>query len=187
MTDTLTSRIVKYFLLDIGKNASNGITYTLWLKDDKGRQVYQEAQDTAKLMAEQWRGTDLFKLDELENGYIIDLDFSIVASLLRVIGGQELAGKASQRRVDDILGLSEYINKMAKQGKKDIDVILYSFVKSNKIYYQNKYIRAYQVRHWDISSVNMVLLSQYGLDIVKTEPISVLPNRHGVLYKLRIS
>jgi len=109
--------------------------------------------------------------------------------------GDLIGDSPDKRRKDDMLGLAKYVKQQYDNGKKQIEVALFSRNSVPRIIISGvgpkndmisiKY-NAYAIRHWDIESINANMLIPAGIRISKIEPCEVLPSKTGVRFVLYV-
>lgn len=206
----LIDMLSEFLTTEIQSKALSGITYTLLLKDGKDK---EEAAKYFKIREEAtncgFGPNEVFRVYEVSNGYIFDMDLSvakyITVELSKVVskmyGGRtpvgDLIGESPEvRRRDDMTLLAKYVLNQFKEGKRKVEVALFSRNSVPRIVINAtdkdgkpvllKY-NAYAIRHWDIEDVNINLLAPKGVRIASIEPCEILPSKTGVRFILTLA
>lgn len=205
----LLDKMTDFVITEIGSKALDGITYVMALKDGRYDGLYKRCMDIKKEVLNcGFNENEAFRVYELKNGYIFDMDMSVVKritielskAVAKINGnttavGDLIGDSPSARRKDDMLALAKYIKKSYDSGKDKVEVALFSRNSVNRIIVSCtgpdgkpiaiKY-NSYAIRHWDIESINANILVPAGLRVSKLEPCEVLPSRNGVKFILYI-
>lgn len=200
--------LTEFTVCELGSKVLDGITYTLLLKNDKDIESIERYR-TIKLEAARHGFADsrLFRIYELGNGYIFDMDISvakmITAQLVKSINTEQkisnntdlIRNSPELRRKRDLIALSKYIIKQFNNDKREIEVALFSRNSTNKIIinatgpnnetFAVSY-NAYAIRHWDIELLNEKLLIPQGLRVSRLQPCEILPSKTGVSFLLTL-
>ncbi len=206
----LMDMLSDFLVSEIQSRALSGITYTMLFKDPKEKETYEKYMKIREEALKCGYGqNEVFRAYEVSNGYIFDMDLSvakfITAELSKSVaknnGGQtpvgDLIGDAPEkRRKEDMTLLAKYVKGQFKEGKKVLEVALFSRNSVPRIVINGqdkagqsvllKY-NAYAIRHWDIEEINTKLLVPAGLRISKIEPCEILPPKTGVRFILHLS
>lgn len=204
-SNELLNKLTEFLVCEIGAKALDGITYAMVLKDDK--QLYERCKDIKREAIKcGYANDEVFRIYAVANGYIMDMDLSVAKKItielskaVAKANGNEtpvgdLIGEGpSKRRKDDMLGLAKHIKKEYDNGKRVIEVALFSRNSVPRIIVNGigpdgqllpiKYA-AFAIRHWDLENVNANILIPAGIRIARIEPMEVLPSKTGVSFKL---
>ena len=209
LTNDLLNKLTEFLICEIGSKAIDGITYAMVLKETKDKEIYKRYMDIRKEANDNgFTPEELFRVYEVANGYIFDMDLNVAKKITyelskavaKANGGQteaaDLIGEGpNKRRTADMYGLAKLVKKKYDEGKREIEVALFSRNSVPRIMVtgigpKNELITikydSFAIRHWDIESVNANLLIPAGIRIAKIEPYEVLPSRTGVKFVLYI-
>lgn len=199
------NNLTRFMVSEIGSKALDGITYAFAFKDDPRDsnriRAYKAIHDEVKNCG--FRPDEIFRIYEVENGYIFDMDLNVVKNitinLAKAVertdgvdlGSGDLIGSSPEkRRKSDMNGLANYVLSQFKEGNRVTEVALFSrnsvphiviSGKTNGQYASIKY-NAYAIRHWDIEAINTKLLIPAGIRISRIEPCEILPPKTGVKF-----
>lgn len=206
ISTNLLNMLTEFVICEIGGKAMDGVTYTLLFKDkQKDMTVYNRYQAIRKEALKcGFSGTDVFRVYEVSNGYIMDMDLAvekqIASKMMDAIGkidgsntqGSDVVGDIpEQRRKKDMISLAKYLKQNFDMGKKSLEVALYNRNSSNRIIISGKLstgesvgirYNAYAVRHWDLETINAKLLIPAGFRISRIKPCEILPSKTGVSF-----
>lgn len=203
----LINKMTEFLINEIGSKSIDGITYTMVLKEDKDKEAFKRYMEIRKEAQKCGYSSDeAFRVYEVSNGYIFDMDMSVVKKISRELskavsktnGGQTpisdfIGDKPDKRRKSDMLGLAKYVKSEFDSGNMEVQVALFSRNSTPRIMItgigpKNEMLtiryNAYAIRHWDIETINSALLIPAGIRIAKLEPCEVLPSKTGVKFKL---
>lgn len=201
----LLDMLTEFTICEIGSKALDGITYTMVLKTDKEKKLYDRYMTIKKEATNCGFSTDeVFRAYEVSNGYIFDMDLNttkkitaeISKSVAKANGGQTPIGELlrdmpDQRRKRDIIALSRYLKENYDNGKMAVQVALFSRNATNKIIINCKgpkgeimsvRYNAYAIRHWDVETINEKFLIPSGFRVKSIQPCEVLPSKTGVSF-----
>ena len=204
MSKELLDMLTEFTVCEVGSKVVDGITYTLLLKTERDRELVERYKrikvETANCG---YVSNEVFRMYELSNGYIFDMDMrvarAITAQIVRTINREQnniknpdlISDAPERRRKKDIIALSKYIIDQFNQGKREIEVALFSKNTTDRIVINGTgpngealviSYRAYAIRHWDIELLNEKLLIPQGLRISRIQPFEVLPSKTGVSF-----
>lgn len=203
----LINMMTDFLISEIGSKSLDGITYTMVIKQESDRELYNKYMRIRKEAQNCGFGPDeAFRVYEVANGYIFDMDMSVAKKISfelskavhKTNGGTTpvtdfIGDNPDKRRKADMLGLARYVKSEFDKGKRVIEVALFSRNSSPKIMVtcigtNNEMIvikyNAYAIRHWDIETVNAALLIPAGIRISTIEPCEILPSKRGVKFKM---
>ncbi len=210
LSKALINGLSELLTLDIQSRALSGITYTMLFKDDKDRELvkkYMKLREEATNCG--FGQNEVFRVYEVSNGYIFDMDLSITkhltAELSKVVakgnGGKtpvgDLIGNSPEiRRKEDMEMLAKHLESQFKKGQKELEValfsrnrvphIIYTGTNSNKEQVMVK-LNGYAIRHWDIEEINTKALIPAGIRITKIEPCEIVPPKTGVRFIIHMA
>lgn len=205
MSKTLLDMLAEFMICEVGSKALDGITYTMILKTSKDQQLYDRYM---KIKTEAlncgYNDTELFRVYELSNGFIFDMDIStakqIIAEMNKAVeqsGGETpytldiLNEMPDKRRKNDMKNLARYLKQEYDKGKNQVELALFSKNATNRIMINGKShggenlmicYNAYAIRHWDIELVNEKLLIPAGFRVSRIQPCEILPSKTGVSF-----
>lgn len=210
-TVSLLEKISAFYVQQIGGKGLRGISYAFLMKDSerdmRALNNYMMIKQEAKQCG--YNDNEVFRIAEVPNGYILDTDLSI----LKKINTQIAKGIAKQENdgttVKDILGIAPEKRRKAdfarlakdvstgyfKNKKDTFEVALFNRNDSNKARMQCKGLKgedlciefkAYAIRHWDINTINLELLSKEGIKIYSVVMKEILPSGNGVRAELGV-
>lgn len=201
----LLDMLTEFMICEIGSKSLDGITYTMLLKNQSDKIAYDKYMIIKKEAAKcGFRNDEVFRLYEVANGYIFDMDLltakTITAEISKVVAksnrgstptGNLLNDMPEQRRKKDIVALAKHLKAEYDKGNKQLEVALFSRNSTNKIiingYGPNnepmviKY-NAYAIRHWDIEIINEKFLIPAGFRVKRIQPCEILPSKTGVSF-----
>lgn len=205
----LLNKLTEFLVCEIGSKALDGITYAMILKDPKDKDNYKRYTDIKREAVKcGYKNDEVFRVYEVSNGYIFDMDLNVAKKITSELSkavakanngntptGDLIGDSPDKRRKDDMLGLAKYVKQQYDNGKKQIEVALFSRNSVPRIIISGvgpkndmisiKY-NAYAIRHWDIESINANMLIPAGIRIAKLEPCEVLPSKTGVRFVLYV-
>ena len=212
-TPELKDQLTQFIVNELGGKVLDGITYSLIRTDnhstnyDKQRlDEYQAIRKEASMCG--FQAQELFRVYNLQNGVIFDIDMGITKQIAALIvnkmlneNGQPMkhediiGNKPENRRKSDMISLAKYLDKQLKSGNSIVEIALFSRNSVPEIvingqlqdgrYAIQKY-KAYAIRFWDLEDVNRNLLIPMGLRIRQVQPGAILPTRTGVLFQLEL-
>ena len=206
-SNELLNKLTEFLIIEIGEKALSGITYALYIKNTKDKEVYERYNEIKKEVLKcGYSNDEVFRIYEVSNGYIYDLDLSvakkITAELAKAVAktnggttpiGDLIGDGPSLRRKADMLGLAKYVKQQYDEGKRVVEVALFSRNSVPRIVITGvgpngemlpiKY-SSFSIRHWDIQSINANILIPAGIRISKLEPCDILPSRTGCRFIL---
>lgn len=203
----LIDKLCDFLIHEIDVKILEGITYAFVLKDPKYKKNYERYKSIKdEVLKCGYRSDEIFRIFEVNNGYIFDMDLGVGKQITREIfksvaasnGGKvmsfdELSKGPSERRNRDIKALAGYVNASFKDGKDTIEVALFNrntvpriIVVGSGTDGKNMAIKynAYALRPLDLTSVNELLIKNCGVRIAKAEPCEILPSKTGVRFVL---
>lgn len=199
--------MTEFLITEIGARALDGITYTMVLKGEKDLATYNKYMNIrAEAQKCGYSTEEAFRVYEVSNGYIFDMDMSVAKKLSYELSkavsktnggttpvGDFIGNRPDNRRKADMLGLAKYVKSEFDKGRMLTEVALFNKNTRPRIMItgigrQNEMLtikyNAYAIRHWDIEMVNAKLLIPAGIRIAKLEPCEILPSKNGVKFKL---
>lgn len=185
--------------------ALDGITYNLLLKNERDRENYEKFMEIKKeALRCGFNNNEVFRVYELSNGYIFDMDLSVAKAITyelskqvarqdrnEKIAGDLIGDYPEQRRREDMILLSKFLKSRFNRGERRVEVALYSQNTVPRITINAKNEKgepialkynAYAIRHWDIEELNARLMIPDGIRISKIEPCEVMPSKTGVRF-----
>lgn len=215
MTKEVLDRLTDFLVTNIEDKAMDGITYAMALKENDKALIEKCLKIKEEVTAAGFEQGEVFRVYELSNGYIFDMDISIakyITSLLAKAVYKEkniqqaptdlIASYPEKRRMEDMKKLADYCKKQFKAGNTRLEVALFSrnnvprIVINGKASSADKSVdgkqvlvqyNAYAIRHWDIEEINRNLLGPVGIMIDKLTPCEVIPSKTGVRFILNLS
>ena len=204
---TLKNQLSEFLLTQLGSKVTNGITYSLLLKDsdrqliEKFMLIREEANKCG------YDSDQVFRVFEVVNGYAFDMDLGTAKGILNTLCRKMINQQGLKGTYFDILNTAPTGNKTKeakllantiineyKKGNDKISVALFSTNESNRIaitcrYNGEKHIlnyKAFNLTHWDLGVVNSNYLIPNGLKISSVKPCEVLVSRTGISFILNI-
>lgn len=207
LSKELLDELTEFLCCEIGGKVLDGITYVMTLKgtkDNKYTTKYAKIREEADKCG--YDKNEAFRVYELSNGYIFDMDLSIAKYITKLISKKVLTDKngvpddlinnnPNKRRTEDMIKLAKRSLTAFKKGETTMEVALFSRNSTPKIIItgndkanaRNKVVLqydAYAIRHWDIEEINDKYLIPRGMKIHMIEACEVLSSRSGVRYIL---
>jgi len=206
----LMSLLEAFLHAEIAGLSLKGVTYSMTFKDKEGQKLYDRysaIRDHAN--KDGFKEDELFRIREITNGYLFDLDFDIAKQIMISVA-EEIAqlnkedpkekaevfvNGAIQRRQDDMIRLAKLVEQEISAGKNAIEVALFSRHSVPRITITGlnsnrepvvMMINSYAVRNWDLGTVNKHLLIPKGLRIAKVSLREILPEKNGIRTILNI-
>lgn len=218
MSGRLSSMLSEYLMAQIQSKTLEGSTYIL-LTDSKHDKEIFERYSAIRLEANKcgFGPQEIFRIYELSNGYILDVDGSVarnltihitkkqaeidpeIKAIYELTGGDLIGDAPEKRRRADMAMFAKYLKSQFAKGKKTVEVALFSKnqiprisitakdPKSTKGESVSVTYNAYAIRHWDIEEVNTHMLIPEGIRIHKVEPCEILPSKTGVRFKIHMT
>lgn len=212
-SDTLKNYLSEFFVREIGGNEVYGMTYAFVMKEPNNP-VEKKKYDNYMLIRNEanacgYSKNEVFRVYEVSNGYIFDMDLGIAKKisqeiLLGVVREKKLEGfnidtigdKPLKRRKKDMVALSKFLLQQLKQeGKSQVEIALFSKNVTNRIMVTGvlengdkvcvKY-NAYALRHADIETLNEQLLIPQGIRVAAMQPCEILPYKNGVSFIFKL-
>lgn len=207
VSEELLNKLTEFVVCELAEKVLDGITYTLVIKTPRDRPLYKKYMEIKKEAIKcGYDNNELFRVYEVPNGYIFDLDISVARTIIdkiyNTIAEAEnwkglpngvLGNGPSQRRISDMRALGKYIKQQYDSGARDIEVALFSRNSSNTIVISGKgpkgeklavKYHAYAIRHWDIEALNSNILIPLGIRVDRVAPSEILPSKTGVRFVL---
>lgn len=205
LSKKLLDMLAEFMICEIGSGILDGMTYTLLLKNDKDKPIYDRYIAIKKEAINcGYINDEIFRMYEVVNGYIFDMDLltakkltlELSKSIAKANGGQTpivelVKDMPDQRRKRDLVKLAKYLKSEYDKGEKQVEVALFSKNSTNKIIINGKTpegegislrYNAYAIRHWDIEIINEKFLIPSGFRVKRIQPCEVLPNKNGVSF-----
>jgi len=211
MTKELVDKLSYFLTTEIQSRALDGITYAMVFKGPKDKETLESYMEIKKEVEKCGFGpNEVFRVYEVSNGYIFDLDLSVAKSitvkLSEVVNkmnngqtpiGDLIGSHPENRRKEDMSKLAKLIKNEFKEGKRRIEIALFSrnsvprIVMSADDKKSGKPVLvkydAFAIRHWDLGDINTKMLIPAGIRIVKIEPGEILPPKTGVRFVLHLA
>ena len=208
----LMDRLTNFLFEAIGGKVVDGITYTMEIspEDDEAIKNYLELKDM--VVKEGFKNNEVFRVYNVANGYIFDMDLAIVRYLndkvfkavskntgLNCDGNAVIGYGPEVRRKQDMESLAKYCISQFESNKTEFEVALFSRNSVPRITISGKdsakgsqgkgvvvTYNAYAIRHWDIEEINNRLLIPKGLRIRRIKPCEILPSKTGMRFVLSV-
>ena len=205
----LLDLLSKFLMLEIQSRVLDGITYTFLFKDGKDagqKEKYLEIRDEAAACG--FKPEEVFRIFEVSNGYILDMDLSIAKYITEEISkvvarennyktpvGDLIGNRPEKRRIEDMEYLAKVLLKHYKDKEKEVEVALFSRNRVPKIVLTAEDTKggtvvvkydAFAIRHWDLEDVNTNLLIPKGVRITDIVPCEILPSKTGVRFIIKL-
>lgn len=222
ISEKLLNMLSDYLVSEVGQKALSGITYSFIFKPEyiekmssKGSYVNKKGAETdianfKKIKEEAYNcgfgDNELFRLYEVSNGWIYDLDMNVAKRITIEISkivakqnggdtpiGDLIGNKPEEKRKNEMEHLGKKLKKSFEDGKRELSVALFSRNSTPRIVINgvtNKgeavsaVYDAFALRHTDLEVVNDKFLIPNGIKIEKVEPCDILPSKTGVRCKL---
>jgi len=210
MSNELKNEFASVLVNDIGTKVIDGITYVLFLNagadSDEIKRYGELIKKADNLGISRQEAISAFKV---ANGCIFDMNMQLAKQLSYGIIANAATKEGvtldsydmvkngpEQRREDDIQKLAEYLNKEHKNGKREIQLALYSRNKVDKIEFAAKrsnnsdakvIYQAFAVRHWDLNRIGDVLRQKYNISIKDIKAGEILPTKTGVRFCISLN
>lgn len=204
MSEELLDKMADFVIHELGTNGIYGITYAFSKNTDRDCEDnfnrYAGIREEANACG--YKNNSIFRISEVANGYIYDLDIRAAKKILMIllessgsITGIEnkvydiIENKPEERREKDMRALAKHVIEQLDNGKNKIEVALYNrnsvprIVFSAKTQAGNEVLmkyKAYSIRHWDIETVNEKYLMPLGARIKSILVGEILPTKTGV-------
>jgi hypothetical protein len=208
MSKELRDRLSEFFVCEIGSNAMDGITYTLIIKNDKNKTAMQNIERYKQIRVEAMKcgysDNEIFRVHEVSNGYVFDMDLSvakeILAQLVKSIPVKEgeqpidtnlTKDMPERRRKKDIYALAKYLKAQYDKGNHRVEVALFNKNANNRINVTGKGPKgenlmitfpAFALRHSDVEAVNEFFLIPHGFRVCSLQSCEILPSKNGVAF-----
>ena len=203
LSKELVDGLTSFLVTNIESKALDGITYVMAFKNDK--EFIERCKEIKEAAIANGFGTDeCFRVYEVVNGYIFDMDLSVAKYLTQKLyqavkkGDADLIGdRPEKRRREDMKKMAKYCKSQYDKGITTFEVALFSrnavpkIVVSGTDSSNHKGVvlnyNAFAIRHWDIEEINSSLLVPMGLRITKIKPCEILPPKTGVRFEITVS
>lgn len=205
----LLNMLTEFTVCEIGSRALDGITYTMVLNNEKDMVVYNRYTRIKKeALRCGFASDEIFRVYELQNGYIFDMDIltvkQITAEIVRSLTMNDLKHPVDpnmlrdlpeQRRKKDMISLGRYLKSEYDKGNREVEVALFNRNSINKITINGKMkngdnvvikYNAYAIRHWDIEVINERLLIPANFRVSRFQACEILPSKTGVSFILTL-
>lgn len=207
LSGKLLNMLTEFVVCEIGSKVLDGITYTLILKDAKGKELYNRYMQIRRAVAEAgYSDNDIFRVYEVCNGYIMDMDLITAKRVINKVSqsvqkthnfnipNDIIRDSPDQRRKHDIEALAKYIKSEYDKGNTRFEVALFSRNTTNRIFINGKIngnaagikYNAYAIRHLDIETINEKYLIPAGIRVMRLQPGEILPSKTGVSFILTL-
>lgn len=208
----LMDRLTNFLFEAIGSKVMDGITYTMEIspEDDEAIKNYLELRDM--VVREGFKNNEVFRVYNAKNGYIFDMDLTIVRYLndkvfkavskntgMNCDGNAVIGYGPEVRRKQDMESLAKYCISQFESNKTEFEVALFSRNSVPRITLSGKdsakggqgknvvvTYNAYAIRHWDIEEINNRLLIPKGLRITRITPCEILPSKTGMRFVISV-
>ena len=208
----LMNGLTDFLLSEVGEKVLHGISYTLCQKKDSNKAKIDKYLKLRHDLSQAGIGeNEIFKVNEVSNGYIFDLDLKEAIWLTQKIsesvarnnngdtptGDFNIASLANERHREDLERLKNKVIRAARNGIGCVELALFSRNKTssivvtgkdaanNKVEISIKY-DAFAIRHTDMTELNRDFLEQAGLRVTTAKVYEILPSETGVRFKLNI-
>lgn len=201
----LLNMLTEFVISEIGANALDGITYSMALKNDKDKALCERCLAIRKQATKEGLSPkEVFRLYDVPNGYIFDMDINtvkiITAELIKNVKANNknivcdrdiIKDMPEQRRKRDLVLISKYLQSEYDKGNLSTEVALFSRNTTDRILVSGKgnngenlvvKYKAYAIRPWDIELVNEKFLIPAGFRVKSIQPCEVLPSKTGVSF-----
>lgn len=209
LSKALLDMLTEFMICEIGSKALDGITYTMLFKNDKDKDAYNRYMTIKKEATKcGYTNSELFRVYEINNGYIFDMDIKttklITAQIAKAVAaanngatpvGDIIGDSPEVRRKKDMYNMAKYLKSEYDKGNTEVEVALFSRNSTNRIIVTGKgphgetlaiRYNAYVLRHWDIEYLNEHLLIPIGFRVSRIQPCEVLPSKTGVSFIFRL-
>lgn len=206
LTQEILNALTEVVLHDIDIKSIDGVTYALYKEDNNESDIENYKRIRELLDKEGFEKHEVFRVMRVSNGYIFDIDLKVVKKIMLVLLKASvdetteekkliniIGDKPEKKITDDIRLLGKYILKAVENGKKEVEVALFSTNSSPNITFTAetedgtkvliKY-RAFTLRVSDIELVNEECLMKNGYRIKGIEVGEILPMGNGVHTRL---
>lgn len=201
----LMNKLSEFMVSELGSKTIDGVTYAMVLRDEKDKDRYDRMLSIKEEALKcGFRGDEVFRINEVSNGYIVDMDLGTAKQITRELGkavgnannekidlDRLIGNKPEQRREKDMMRLARNVKSDFEKGKVRYEIALYNRNSTDSISViakgvsneklQIKY-RAYALSYLDIERVNRKYLMKEGLRISRLQPCEILPSRNGVSF-----
>lgn len=198
----LLDMLTEFMVCEVGSKAVDGITYTLLLKNNKDKEEIDRYLDIKhEAIKCGYNNNEVFRVYEINNGFIFDMDIAtakqITAEIVKTLNKNNagiqntdlINNMPDKRRKKDMIALGRYLKEEYDNGKREVEVALFSKNSTNRIIINGKNssgepvaikYNAYAIRHWDIELINEKLLIPAGFRVSRIQPCEILPSKTGV-------
>lgn len=204
--------LTEFLLAEVGEKVLYGVSYTLYQKKDSNKTKIDKYLKLREMLnGEGISDKEVFRVNEVSNGYIFDLDLNEAIEITELIskdvaddnGGETPVGDFNikalsiERHREDLDRLKNKIIKAARSGSGCVEVALFSRNKTSSIVItgadaSNEKVElavkydAFALRHNDMSELNRDYLAQAGLMVTTARVYEILPSETGVRFKLNV-
>lgn len=210
MSKRLRDMLTEFLICEIGSRALDGITYTLLLKTNRDKELIERYKQI-KVEANNcgFVNNEVFRMYEIGNGYIFDMDIGvakmITAEIARSINASAnysnvpspdlISDMPEKRRKRDIIALGRYLVSQFDLNRTELEVALFSRNSTNRIVINGKSANnepialtynAYAIRHWDIEILNEKILIPMGIRVSRIQSCEILPSKTGVSFQFKL-
>lgn len=222
ISEKLLNMLSDYLVSEVGQKALSGVTYSFIFKPEyienmasKGTYVNKKGAETdianfKKIREEAYNcgfeANELFRLYEVSNGWIYDLDMNVAKRITIEISkivskqnggdtptGDLIGSRPEEKRKNEMSSLAKKVRKSFNDGETELSVALFSRNSTPRIVINgvtnngeavSAVYDAFALRHTDLEVVNDKFLIPYGVKISKVVPCEILPSKTGVRCKL---
>ena len=211
MTEELRNMINEFVVAELKTSVLYGITYSLFYKENKKDKVFCDRYNLIRKEANKqgYQIDELFRVHELVNGYIFDLDLDVCIDVLKDIitfsnkfavnkvDPTKYISNRPQANIDNELNkMAHYLKKKYDQGEEEVELALYSTMKHRNravinVIGSNEETLAivydcYIARMADIKELNSRYLIPAGFRVSNVQGCEILPKRCGVSFILTL-
>ena len=199
----LSQLLQEFMVVEIGCKALDGITYALIDKQDRDSyNRYLEIRKEATKCG--FSSSEVFRLYEVTNGYIFDMDMSLIRQLTSQLlkdeakrSGDDIGNlnlirdMPEQRRNRDIAKLARQLKNRYDAGERTTEIALFSRNSTDKININclgpnGERLRlvyaSYALKPHDIEALNERYLIPAGFRVKSIRPCEILPSKTGVSF-----
>lgn len=210
ISNELLNMLTGFLITNIKNKALHGITYVMLLNNNINDKISIERYKKIRKRAtdEGFSSSEVFRVYELPNGYLFDMDMSVVKYATTLIAksvntegvnnldvNNLIGNRPETRRQKDMQRLANKCIKEASNKSYSFEIALFSRNTAPKVSIsaldrKNRPIilqyDAFAVRHWDLEDVNGNYLLRRGLRISKIEPCEILPSKTGIRFIIHL-
>ncbi len=203
LSQATLNKITEIICADIGSRILDGATYAIISNNQSNKTKIERYLQVRRDIDQEGFGSDeVFRVYEVANGYIFDIDMgiakTITASLAEMLSKTNDDIKLIRKMIDsrpyerynrDCEGLAKLCLKSFKKGVRKFDIALYSRINHNviKITAVDKdgisgliSFPAFAVRMTDLTEINSKYLVEQGIRIASVEPCEIVGSNSGL-------